>query len=431
LQAHVIFKEISSATNALRAMQGFPFYDKPMRIQFAREDSDVIAKAKGTYIDRPKKHLLAKQAAGEKRKKTSHVKENKKMRMDKIATGKTELPEKANPPNKILFCTNLPEETTEQMLSLLFNPYPGLKDIRRIPNRPDIAFVEFETEAEATSARSGLNNFKITPSQSIATETLLVKFRFEKKTKLLVFVSSKIKKKYTDTLDCWKCRKAIECLKVRFHFLKITGQAKIFLTCREILICCWDILNVGYCLLQEKLFCPLCSAIQPVEDRNYFDYLGLLPRFNVDLSLLKINFLKLQSFVHPDKFSKCSQKEKEISENCSRYLNEAYKTLTEPLERAKYLLTLKGEPLDDKDAVDNKDFLIEMMELNELVVISNDTNELNTLLDEVKIKIHLLGREFANSIETNDFKKAKEAVFKLTFYYRLKDGLSSRMFNNE
>lgn len=29
-QAFVIFKEISSATNALRSMQGFPFYDKPM-----------------------------------------------------------------------------------------------------------------------------------------------------------------------------------------------------------------------------------------------------------------------------------------------------------------------------------------------------------------------------------------------------------------
>lgn len=48
-----------------------------------------------------------------------------------------------------------------------FYSYPGLKDIRRIPNRPDIAFVEFETEAEATSARAGLNNFKITPSQSM------------------------------------------------------------------------------------------------------------------------------------------------------------------------------------------------------------------------------------------------------------------------
>lgn len=31
-QAFVIFKEIQSATNAMRAMQGFPFYDKPMVI---------------------------------------------------------------------------------------------------------------------------------------------------------------------------------------------------------------------------------------------------------------------------------------------------------------------------------------------------------------------------------------------------------------
>ncbi|VBB26916.1 unnamed protein product [Acanthocheilonema viteae] len=371
-QAHVIFKEISSATNALRAMQGFPFYDKPMvgliylqlRIQFAREDSDVIAKAKGTYIDRPKKHLLAKHAAGEKRKKTSHIKENKKMRMDKTSTGKTELPEKANPPNKILFCTNLPEETTEQMLSLLFNPYPGLKDIRRIPNRPDIAFVEFETEAEATSARAGLNNFKITPSQSI-----------------------KIKKRYTEALNCWRCRKAIECLK-------------------------------------EKLFCPVCSAIQPVEGRNYFNYLGLLPGFDVDLSLLKTNFLKLQSVVHPDKFSNCSQEEKEISENCSRYLNEAYKTLAEPLERAKYLLTLKGVSLDDEHALGTTDFLLKIMELNELVVTSNDPKELKVLLDEVENNIRMLGREFKNNIETNQLGKAKEVVFKLTFYYRLKDDLS-------
>ncbi|KIH68206.1 hypothetical protein ANCDUO_01459 [Ancylostoma duodenale] len=45
-------EKISSASNALRAMQGFPFYDKPMRIQYAREDSDVIAKAKGTYVER-------------------------------------------------------------------------------------------------------------------------------------------------------------------------------------------------------------------------------------------------------------------------------------------------------------------------------------------------------------------------------------------
>lgn len=54
-QAFVIFKEISSASNALRTMQGFPFYDKPMRIAYSKCDSDVVAKMKGTFQERPKK----------------------------------------------------------------------------------------------------------------------------------------------------------------------------------------------------------------------------------------------------------------------------------------------------------------------------------------------------------------------------------------
>lgn len=68
-QAFVIFKEISSATNALRTMQGFPFYDKPMRIAYSKMDSDVIAKMKGTYKERPKKVKQPKpiQSADEKR----------------------------------------------------------------------------------------------------------------------------------------------------------------------------------------------------------------------------------------------------------------------------------------------------------------------------------------------------------------------------
>ncbi|XP_016085748.1 LOW QUALITY PROTEIN: U1 small nuclear ribonucleoprotein A-like [Sinocyclocheilus grahami] len=53
-QAFVIFKEINSVSNALRSMQGFPFYDKPMWIQYAKQDSD-IAKMKGTYVERDRK----------------------------------------------------------------------------------------------------------------------------------------------------------------------------------------------------------------------------------------------------------------------------------------------------------------------------------------------------------------------------------------
>ena len=86
-QAWVIFEEVSSATEALKRMQGFPFYDKPMvtirimyflvnfldlcvnicisfksskilmlqRIQYAKTKSDIIAKADGTFVPREKK----------------------------------------------------------------------------------------------------------------------------------------------------------------------------------------------------------------------------------------------------------------------------------------------------------------------------------------------------------------------------------------
>lgn len=66
-QAHVVFKEINSSATALRSMQGFPFYDKPMRIQFAREDSDIIAKAKGTYVERYNFYWLLKNILGLKK----------------------------------------------------------------------------------------------------------------------------------------------------------------------------------------------------------------------------------------------------------------------------------------------------------------------------------------------------------------------------
>lgn len=48
--------------------------------------------------------------------------------------------------------------------------FPGLRDIRLIPNRPDIAFIEFESESEATTAKKALNNFKAGPKNAIKVE---------------------------------------------------------------------------------------------------------------------------------------------------------------------------------------------------------------------------------------------------------------------
>ncbi|KAI8128242.1 U1 small nuclear ribonucleoprotein A [Lucilia cuprina] len=159
-QAFVIFKEIGSASNALRTMQGFPFYDKPMRIAYAKTDSDVVAKIKGTFKERPKKLKPPKpvqpvEDKKDKKKKTSNA-EN--------ANPNTQTEQ---PPNQILFLTNLPEETNEMMLSMLFNQFPGFKEVRLVPNRHDIAFVEFATELQSNAAKEALQGFKITPSHAM------------------------------------------------------------------------------------------------------------------------------------------------------------------------------------------------------------------------------------------------------------------------
>lgn len=166
-QCFVIFKEISSASNALRTMQGFPFYDKPMRINYSKCDSDVIAKLKGTFKERPKKMRAPKPQTEEKKAK------NKSKAMDPISAA-VQSANQEQPPNQILFLTNLPEETNEMMLSMLFQQFPGFKEVRLVPNRHDIAFVEFGSEIQSTTAREALQGFKITP-------THLLKISFAKK----------------------------------------------------------------------------------------------------------------------------------------------------------------------------------------------------------------------------------------------------------
>ncbi|XP_064359173.1 U1 small nuclear ribonucleoprotein A isoform X2 [Dromaius novaehollandiae] len=163
-QAFVIFKEISSATNALRSMQGFPFYDKPMRIQYAKTDSDIIAKMKGTFVERDRKREKRKPKGQE----TPAAKKAIAGAAAPVASAvQGAVPLSENPPNHILFLTNLPEETNELMLSMLFNQFPGFKEVRLVPGRHDIAFVEFDNEVQAGAARDALQGFKITQNNAM------------------------------------------------------------------------------------------------------------------------------------------------------------------------------------------------------------------------------------------------------------------------
>ncbi|XP_055506081.1 U2 small nuclear ribonucleoprotein B'' [Leucoraja erinacea] len=168
-QAFVIFKEIICATSALRQIQGFPFYGKPMRIQYAKTDSDLVSKMRGTFADKEKKKEKKKNKAQEQiavSKKANQATTQTTANSNQT-TSSTAQQVPDNPPNYILFLTNLPEETNEMMLSMLFNQFPGFKEVRLVPGRHDIAFVEFENEGQAGAARDALQGFRITPSHAM------------------------------------------------------------------------------------------------------------------------------------------------------------------------------------------------------------------------------------------------------------------------
>lgn len=56
-------------------------------------------------------------------------------------------------PNPTLFVSNLPNETTREALEVLFRQFGGYRDVRLIPGREGIAFIDFDNEVGASSAR--------------------------------------------------------------------------------------------------------------------------------------------------------------------------------------------------------------------------------------------------------------------------------------
>ena len=75
---------------------------------------------------------------------------------------------------------------------------------------------------------------------------------------------------------------------------------------------------------------------------SHFQIFGVPEEFEMDLVALEERYRELQSEVHPDRFAGASQAEQRVSMQLSTRVNEAYQTLKSPLERAGYILQLKG-----------------------------------------------------------------------------------------
>ncbi|KAK9812981.1 hypothetical protein WJX72_006784 [[Myrmecia] bisecta] len=169
-QAWVVFADVTGATNALSSMQGFPFFDKPMRLQYAKTESDAVAKMKGVplkEVEERKKKRKSQNATAREQMLSKTKDKGAPVAADANKPQAAAHANDAAPANKILFVQNLPEATNDMMLSMLFQQFPGFKEVRMVDARPGIAFVEFENEMQASVAMSGLQNFRISPQNAM------------------------------------------------------------------------------------------------------------------------------------------------------------------------------------------------------------------------------------------------------------------------
>ncbi|XJO71720.1 hypothetical protein BDV3_001188 [Batrachochytrium dendrobatidis] len=152
-QAFVSFQTVESAVKAKEEVNGFPLFNRPMDIQFAREQSFAVSVLAGTVEEhkRKRKEMLKERSAFDASEAS-----RKKQKSNS---------EESLPPNSILFIQNLPTDITNASLSALFNQFPGFKEVRLVPGRSDIAFVEYHNEIHSAIAKQALHGYRLLPEQ--------------------------------------------------------------------------------------------------------------------------------------------------------------------------------------------------------------------------------------------------------------------------
>lgn len=185
---------------------------------------------------------------------------------------------------------------------------------------------------------------------------------------------------------------------------------------------CW---NCGVDVHISDFVCKKCDCLQEgFRKLNYFEVFGEAPRYDIDSGKLQDKLHGLQKVLHPDKFAAKSQKERDLSDDMSALVNQAYQTLSKPEKRAKYLLDLHGKDLQavQLDAC----FLGRMMELNEQVAEveeQRDTKSAKEYLKVVKVEADVLTKELMAHFEADNFDEACTCLAKIKYFRNIEGKL--------
>ncbi len=164
---------------------------------------------------------------------------------------------------------------------------------------------------------------------------------------------------------------------------------------------------------------------------QYFTLFQLEPAFDIDAENLEQTYRTLAARFHPDKFASASAFEQKQAVMMSSTINDAYRTLKNPIDRAAYLLKTLGI---DADAPEHTsfapDFLIQQMEWRETLMearAENDLKTLENLNDEIRAEQEKLFSDLKQSFARQDYDTAAQQVRQGRFLDKLRNEISSAL----
>jgi molecular chaperone HscB len=151
---------------------------------------------------------------------------------------------------------------------------------------------------------------------------------------------------------------------------------------------------------------------------------GLPVAFGLDQEALERAYREIQAQVHPDRFAHAGDAERRASLQWTTRVNEAYRTLKDPVQRGRHLLELHGVDVAfETNTQMPTDFLMRQLELREELEAATgkkDPSRLDRLRADLSFSRKQLEKEIAAAIDTKeDYGGAAELVRKLMFLDRL------------
>lgn len=158
--------------------------------------------------------------------------------------------------------------------------------------------------------------------------------------------------------------------------------------------------------------------------QSHFELFGLEPGFALDRAALDRAYREIQGRIHPDRFAHAGDAERRASMQWTTRVNEAYRVLQSPLERARHLLELNGVDVAlETNTAMPAEFLERQMSLREALEAAcdaRDAHALDALRADLGVERKRIEARLAERIDgARDFAGAAGLVRELKFLERL------------